>query len=350
MNPPPPWLVPVLTRVADVLAKLRRRLIPREYALLELATMSWVSHAIAAFCELGLPEALSAAPRTAEELASQGFGDRDRVFRLLRALAAYDVVAYAGNGRFTLGYLGRALHGESSAAPAVLYANVWWHAAGHTHLAQGIREGRSGFETAQRTSLFEYCAEHPKAGETFDRAMQALTALFAQAFANAYDFSAAQHIVDVGGGTGALLRPVLHRFPNVRGTVFELPGVVARVPFADRLAAVAGDIFTDAPPSADVYVLSHVLHDWDDGSCVQILQNVRKAMPPNARVLVYELVAQPASNWWTQDRLSDLEMLAMLPGRERTLDEFTALFERAGLHLQRVIPTGAPESIMDLSS
>jgi hypothetical protein len=347
VNTPPPWVVGVLTRLADALAKLRRRLIPAHYGIVELGTISWVAQSLAAFCELGLPEALAGGARTADELSAQGYGDRERLFRLLRALAAYDVVHHAGGNRFALGHLGKALIGADSAAPMLRYANARWHLDGYANLARGIRENLSGFEAAQGRTLFEYFAEHAEAGEIFDRAMQALTPLFANAFADAYDFTGMRHVIDVGGGTGVLLEKALARFPELRGTVFELPSVVARVRATERLQAVAGDIFNDAPPAADAYILSHVLHDWDDESCARILQNVRRGMPADARVLVCELVAPPPNNWWTQDRLSDLEMLAMLPGRERTRDEFAAIFKRAGLRLNRVIATGAPESILE---
>lgn len=347
MSTPPPWVAGVLTRIADALAKLRRRLIPRHFAVIELGTMSWVAQSIAAFCELGLPDALAQNPHTADELAAKGYGDRARLFRLLRALAAYDVVTSIGNERFALGYLGKALAGRDSAAPLIRYANASWHTAGYMHLADGIRSGRPGFDVSQGMPLFAYFEQHPQAGAIFDAAMQSLAPLFAQAFAAAYDFSGMHHIVDVGGGTGALLATVLQRFPHLRGTVFELPSVLQRARLVDRLDAAAGDILTDAPPAADAYVLSHILHDWDDESCVRMLQNVRRAMPEQARVLVYEIVAAPPNNWWTQDRITDLEMMAMLPGRERTRDEFAALFARAGLRLGRIIPAAAPESILE---
>ncbi|HKU67598.1 MAG TPA: methyltransferase [Candidatus Baltobacteraceae bacterium] len=347
MIAPPPWLYRTVARLADVLAKLRRRIIPAHYGIVELGTMSWVSQSVAAFCELGLPHALAHGPRTAQELAAQGYGDRDALFRLLRALAAYDVVEHAGGERFALGHLGKALTGNASAAPMLLYGNAPWHVAAYARLAQAIRQGRSGFELTEGKPMFAYFQEHPEAGALFDAAMQSLTPLFADAFALAYDFSGTPHVVDVGGGTGALLAAVLERYPSVRGTIFELPAVVARVRAIDRLAAVSGSILSDAPPQADAYIFSHILHDWDDESCVRMLQNVRRAMPPHARVLVYEIVAPPPNNWWSQDRITDLEMLAMLGGRERTREEFAQLLERAGLHLDRVIATGAPESILE---
>lgn len=344
---PPAWVVGVVTRIADALAKLRRRLIPRRFGIIELGTMSWVSQSIAAFCELGLPDALASGPRTADELSAQGYGESGKLFRLLRALSAYDVVKYAGRNRFVLGHLGTALSGERSVAPIILYANAPWHTAGYAQLAAGIRENRPGFEVSQGVSLFSYFEQHPQAGATFDAAMQSLTPLFAKPFAAAYDFSKMRHVVDIGGGTGELLAAVLRRFPQLRGTVFELPGVIPRVRTSERLGAVAGSILSETPPAADAYIFSHVLHDWDDESCVRMLKNVRAVMPENARVLVYDIVAAPPNNWWTQDRITDLEMMAILPGRERTREELAALFRRAGLRLRRVVATAAPESILE---
>jgi hypothetical protein len=198
------------------------------------------------------------------------------------------------------------------------------------------------------TGLFEYLQAHPDAGALFDAAMESLSPQFANAFAAAYDFANIEHVVDIGGGTGMLLATVLERHAHVRGTLFERPEVEPRVRAGERLGVARGDMFSDPPPTADAYIFAHVLHDWDDDSCVRILQNLRRAMPSHGRVLVYEIVAAPPNNRWSQDRLQDLEMLAILPGRERTRDEFDALFTRAGFRLHRVIATGAPESILEV--
>lgn len=347
MKTPPPWLAALITRLADALAKLRRSIIPPQYGVLELGTMSWIAQGVTAFCELGLPDALASAPRTSGELEALGYGERERLFRLMRALAAYGVVRYTGAGRFALGRLGRALAGSESMAPMLLYANASWHTQAYFLLAHSMRENRPSFEAAHGMPLFAYLQQHPEARKRFDGAMRALTALFAYPFAAAYDFTGTEHVVDVGGGDGALLSIVLERFAHLRGTVFELPEALESVRTGARLHAVAGNVLNDTPPPADAYVLAHVLHDWDDDSCVRMLTNVRSAMHSSARVLVYEIVAPPPNNRWSQDRLTDLEMLAMLPGRERTREEYAALFERSGLRLIRVIPTGAPESILE---
>lgn len=357
MKAPPLWLVRTVTRLADGLAKLRRLLIPRRFGALELGTMSWVAQSVAAFCELGLPDALADGARTAADLAAQGYGDETMLFRLLRALCAYGVVRYAGRNRFALGHLGKALTGPDSVAPMLLYANASWHVQGHTHLAQAVRTGRPGFDIAQGASLFDYLTANPQAGAVFDAAMQALTPFFAAPFAQAYDFSQMRHVVDIGGGTGLLLAAVLERFPHTHGTVFELAGVAERARrviaergYGESIGVIEGDIFNDAPPSADAYIFSHILHDWDDESCVRMLQNVRRTMAAHARVLVYEIVAPAPNNLWSQDRITDLEMMAMLPGRERTREEFAALFQRAGLRLTRIIAAAAAESIVEAAA
>jgi SAM-dependent methyltransferase len=342
-----------MTRAAGALARLRRRMIPSEYAALELGTGSWVACAVAAFCELGLPAALEREPQSAEELSAAGFGAHDRLFRLLRDLAAYGVTHYAGGGRFTLGHAGKGLVGETSAVEMIRYANAPWHLAGYGGLADGIRSDRSGMQCASGMSLFDFNRRHPQAGALFDRAMYAHATLHAPALAAAYDFSACRRVVDVGGGTGITLACILQRFPKAEATLFEMPESAAHAKQAAldaRIAVVEGDMFADPLPHGDVYVMSHLLHDWDDAACVRILSNARRAMPDRSRLLLFECIAPRPGNAWSQDRLSDLEMLTMLPGRERTREEFEALLASAQLRLLRVIPAGAPESILEAAA
>ncbi len=274
--------------------------------------------------------------------------------RLLRSLAAYDVVRYAGEGRFTLGHVGRGLVGPGSLNAMVRYANAPWHAAAYAQLGAAVRSGRSGFSLTHDTQPFEFLAHNEEAGRLFDAAMASLTAIHAPPFVAAYDFSTFDRVIDVGGGTGLLLAAILDRFPKVRGTLFELPSAAQRAGelarargLEGRLHIVEGDILKQSPPPGDAYILSHILHDWDDESCVRMLENVGSAAPQKARVLVYEIVAQPPNNRWSQDRVTDLEMMAMLPGRERTRGEFLKLLARCRLRLHRVIPTAAAESILE---
>jgi hypothetical protein len=157
-------------------------------------------------------------------------------------------------------------------------------------------------------------------------------------------------VVDVGGGQGVLLQRVLEAHPHLYGVVFDRPGVTeaARTRLAEaglsrRCEVVGGDFFAGVPAGGDAYVLSWILHDWDDEAAARILRNCRAAMSDDGRLLVLELVLSPPNEPHpptAADRLArtlDLEMLAVVGGRERTEAEFRALFGRAGFGLARVL-------------
>jgi hypothetical protein len=176
----------------------------------------------------------------------------------------------------------------------------------------------------------------------------------ARAVATAYDFSQAKGIVDVGGGTGAFLAGILQANPHARGILFDQPSVVAdagglltSAGVADRCEVLGGDFFEAVPSGGDVYILSWIIHDWDDQRSVAILQNCRRAMGDAARLLVLEQVI-PAGNEPSLSKLYDLHMLTLSPsGRERREDEYRALLAAADLRLSRIIPTGVPRSVIE---
>lgn len=333
-------------RCAGALAVLRRRMMPPAYAALEIGTASWMSYALAAFCALELPRALEHGPKPAAQLEREGFGNAHMLERLLRALCAYGVVARSSDGRYRLARTGRALAGNASLAPMIIYANAPWHAAAYHRLAVVIRTGGDGFTAAHGRSLFAYLSQDTDASAAFDAAMQAMSALSAQAFVEAYDFGRVTSVVDVGGGRGALMQAVRAAYANVRATVFDLPHVVSPAS-APEVTFVAGDILHDVPPRAQAYVMSHVLHDWPDEACERMLRNVRAAMTPDARLLIYEMVVPAGANRWSPDTVSDIEMLAMLGGKERTRAEFETLLTRSGLRLNRLLPAAAPEAVIE---
>jgi SAM-dependent methyltransferase len=158
-------------------------------------------------------------------------------------------------------------------------------------------------------------------------------------------------VVDVGGGHGRLLSAILARYPSVEGILFDLPGGIAAAEAGlggplPRCKLVAGDFFEAVPEGANAYLMKKVLHDWSDDDAVRILANCRRAMAPGGRVLVAETVVPPG-NAPDPIKVMDVNMLVVTGGRERTADEFAALFERAGLKAGRVVPTGARVSILE---
>jgi hypothetical protein len=272
-----------------------------------------------------------------EELAERAGADPDALRRLLRYLVARGVFAEESGG-YANTDLSLLLLDEGGWRPWLdlddapgIWAESW------TRLLEAVRTGSPGRDEGW------YYEELGRTGRapSFDVLMAAQVRANAQQVAERYDWSSVAHVVDVGGGNGELLRILLAAHPHVRGTLFDLPQVVARVERADRLEVVAGDVFDDPLPSGDAYVLSQILHGWPDDRAAQILARCAEAGADGARVLLVEgLVSEPP----TADEAGfDLFMLTLSGGRERTLDEFRRLAESVGLALRssQLLSTGS---------
>jgi hypothetical protein len=160
-------------------------------------------------------------------------------------------------------------------------------------------------------------------------------------------------VVDVGGATGNLLAAILARHAGSRGVLFDRPHVVRDAPallkargVEERVTIEPGDFFETVPAGGDAYVLSHVIHDWDEDQCLIILGHCRKAMKPDGRLLLVEMVI-PAGDAPHPGKLLDMVMLVVAGGQERTEAEYATLLNRAGFHLSRVMPTESPVSVME---
>jgi hypothetical protein len=216
-----------------------------------------------------------------------------------------------------------------------------------------VRTGHAAFDRAHGQTFFAYLLEHPDAADNFNAAMTGFAEATRTAVADSYDFSIFDTLVDVGGGHGALLAKVLESTPGLRGMLFDLPAVVEGARreldargLGDRCDFVAGDFFTAVPAGAEGYLLTGILHDWDDPRSLAILRSCRRAIRPDGRLLIGEQVI-PDDPEPFFGKLLDLEMLVLIGGRERTETEYRALLERAGFALQRVIPTAAATSILE---
>jgi len=218
-----------------------------------------------------------------------------------------------------------------------------WHVDIWNHLDEAIYTGDGAAVAAFGHSFWEQLTQtDPAAGSLFDSAMEDAGRLQAALIPRIHDFSRSRQVCDVGGGTGTVLASVLAANPTACGVLFDLPSVIARARpvldragVADRVRVQAGDFFEAVPPDCDRYLLQAVMHDWDDKSCVTILTNMRTAMARDGRVLVFE---QELPHHGGRDlaRLLDLEMLVDTGGgRERTRQQFTSLFARAGLRVAR---------------
>ncbi|MFN8192654.1 MAG: methyltransferase [Nocardioidaceae bacterium] len=314
-----------------------------------------VSSVLAVAADLGIADELAGGPRTAAELATVLSADPDGLQRLLRALTAVGVFEER-DGAFSLGPMGSWLRSDTPGSLRPLARTLTdaalWSAWGH--LGHSVRTGDNAFQALHGMDVWAHRAARPEHNAVFNANMASLSTRYADAVAAAYDFGRHAHVVDVGGGHGVLLEAVLARHPHLRGTVFDQPHVVGHQPpggvesVAARWTAASGDFF-DAVPSADCVLLKWILHDWPDQECTRILRSCRRAIGDDGVVLVVERVlGRPGFE--VEAALSDLNMLVLPGGRERTEEEYDALVRTADLRLRRVIHTEGPMSILELAA
>lgn len=301
--------------------------------------------------DLGLSDLLAAGSRTAEGLARATGADPDTLYRLMHALATVGVYEERPDGSFANTELGEGLRSDvpDSIRPLARTLNSpeLWAAWGH--LGHSVRTGENAFRAVHGVDAWTHRQSAPEENAIFNQTMTMQTSVIATAVAEACDFTGLSTVVDVGGGQGILLEAVLARHPHLSGTVFDQAHVVASQPsssaFAPRWSAVGGSFFEEVP-AADAYLLKSILHDWPDQECVDILETCRRSLRPSGIVLVVETVlGRPGFE--TEAAFSDINMLVMPGGRERTEQQYAVLFEAAGLRLERVVDTPSRMSVLE---
>jgi hypothetical protein len=325
-------------------------------AMTRMITGYWVSQIVGTLADLEIPDRLANGPLTYEELAKKTGCDPEATYRLLRASASIDVVLMAADGRFGLTPLGERLRskvpGSMRESAIALTASGHWLPWGR--LAQAVRHGVRQTPAALGRELFEFYAENPDEGSAFTGAMRNVSASVAEDLANALDTSMAEHVVDVGGASGTIIAALLERNPALHGTILELPHVVPQARAAllelglsPRCNVLEGDFF-ESVPQADIHILKQIIHDWDDEQSVCILSNCSRALRSKGRVALVERVL-PNDGRPSFAPLADLNMLVLLPGRERTVKQYSQLLEAAGLHLDRVIDVSSAMQVIEAS-
>lgn len=304
---------------------------------------------------LRLADRIAAGISALPELAAEVGADPNALGRLLRYLVARGVFAELEPGRFAITGSAEPLRDDH---PDGL--RRWLDltdAIGRADLAFGalldvVRTGQPGYPMVHGRGFWADLAADPGLTASFD-ALMAANREWSAPWLVAQDWSGTQHVMDVGGGNGALLAALLQTHPHLRGTVVELPATAAAADatlttagLSGRYEVITGTFFDPLPTGADTYLLNSILHDWNDADATAILRRCAEAAGPDGRVLLGELVATG-----DEDRLAfthiDLRMLVYLGGRERTLKEFTALTGAAGLAITAVIPAEQGNSLIE---
>jgi ubiquinone/menaquinone biosynthesis C-methylase UbiE len=314
----------------------------------------WHSQCVYVAAKLGIADLLKDGPQSVDELAKRTSSHRASLYRVLRALASLGVFTEEPGQRFALTPTAELLQsdiGGSQRAMATMVGEEHYRAWGE--LLYSVRTGQTAFDHIYGKPVFEFLSQHPEQAALFDQAMTSVHGRETKAMLEAYDFSAFKSLADIGGGNGTTLCEILSRHAGLHGTLFDLPGVIQRaartveqVGLSERVHLVAGDFFESIPSGADAYVLRHIIHDWDDEKSVRILENVRRAMGPEGRLLVVESVIPPGNEPFF-GKLLDVAMLVVPGGQERTAEQYRDLYAKAGFRLARIVPTTQEVSLIE---
>jgi hypothetical protein len=314
-----------------------------------------VSRLLRLVADLDLADKLAeGASRNIAELAIDCGVQAQPLLRILRALASLDVFSVTAEG--DVGHTPRSLLLRTNAPKSLYHAARFWTGHGSWKAWGELDVALTGgvpHQAAWQTSRFAYLKDHPTEARIFDEFMARMPDNRHQAISEAYDFSGARMITDVGGGNGECLRHILGRFPQPRGVVFDRDDVVEAIPANARLSgriSVAGGSFLEkVPEGSDIYLLVRVLHDWSDEDCLTILKNCRAAMPAQARLLIAEhLLETDPKRGRVMGYLIDIQMMAMFgSARERTKDELDKLLSASGFSLLRQISTSSVISVIE---
>lgn len=323
--------------------------------LVQMARAHWLSSFVYVAAQMSLADRVAEAPRTAAELAQSTGCDASSLYRFMRTLAGMGLFTEDVGYRFSLAPLGEALRADTpgSVRSAVLTLAGPLFTKPASELRYSIKTGKTAFEKVFGMPVFEWLAKHAVEKSMFSEAMVGSHGAEPEAVAKAYDFSQFETVVDVGGATGNLLAAILSHHRKPRGILFDLPHVVRDAPalikargLTDRIAIETGSFFETVPAAGGCYLLSHIIHDWSEARCLAILGNCRRAMTPNSRLLIIETVL-PTGNTPHPGKMSDMIMLAVPGGQERTEPEYCRLLEKARFRLTRVVPTESAVSIVE---
>ena len=294
--------------------------------------------------KLDIPELCKDKFQTAEELAITTNSRPEALKRIIETACALGVFEKKGTA-FRLSASGYPLlkNSDESVAHVILWIYEWKRKV-WDHVLYTVKTGKPAFDKVYGKSLFDFLTENPAAQKLFNQVMTQRTRTDAEGILNNYDFSGNKIIADIGGSTGFLLSEILKKHPKTEGILFDFKGItdktenyIKRSGLENRCRIISGDFFTNIPAEADLYILKEVLHDWNDQKVKKILINCRKAMPQHAKLLIIEHLKDINNS---ASLLLDVSMMLTTGGKERTVEEFSALLNETGFKITHVHRAG----------
>jgi hypothetical protein len=271
---------------------------------------------------------------------------------MMRALASVGIFIEIEDKRFELTPMADCLKSGAMRSIALMFNSDWSDKA-WGYFMDSVKTGCTAFEKAHGMPVSDWLEGNPRAAEVFNEANAVKAVNSHRAIVDVYDFSGINTLTDVGGGLGVLMAEILIANPLMNGVVADIPSVIQKAReiirtrgLEDRCEAVECDFFKSIPTGSDAYLMSNILHDWSDEQCHIILKNCHKAMKPESKLLIVEMIV-PFGNQPSIAKLLDLEMLVTTGGCERTEREFKTLLKTSGFKLSRTIATKESISVIE---
>jgi predicted transcriptional regulator len=312
----------------------------------------WKGQILYTGAKIGVFDYLTASPKELSQIARDLNLNETMTYRLLRSIASLGFLKEEEDGRrFSITALGELLrkdHPQTLQGVLLLeegpeHYQIW------KHLSRMIKDGQqNAFISEYGKSIFEYAGQNSDYSKVFNDAMSSYsamhTAMVLEAL-NGYDFTNVSHVCEIGGGQGHLLSHLLSKYNHLNGMILELEHVVnnqdsswpTKMGLQDRCKYIIGNMFEQVP-SADLYIMKMILHDWNDDECIKILSNIHKSAPVKSKVFIVEhIVPDPATPHFS--KLFDIHMMCATTGRERTIEEYKSILSQSGWrHIQTHYP------------
>ncbi|MEG0925215.1 methyltransferase [Chryseobacterium sp.] len=316
--------------------------------MFEILGGMWIACCVKTAAELNIADRLTENPKSISLLAKEVQANEKALYRILRALSSVGIFEEREDNAFVLNDLGATLQSDiHGSVKDFVLANLGEHFPGFMKLTTSVQTGKVPFEDVHGMNLWEYYKKYPELAATFGRGMTGLSNMELEGIIEYYNFKPYKTIADIGGGNGIMMYTILNSAPESSGIIFDEAHVIAEtlksIPenLKNRCTTETGSFFDKVPKGADLYTMKWIIHDWNDGECIQILKLCYDAMPKGARLLIIDAVIPDHSqNEPHLAKLLDIVMMACLTGRERTLSEFKTIVEKAGLKLNCLIHIG----------
>ena len=332
-------------------------------AMLQLINGFHVSRALYVAAKLGLADLVAEGSKSSAELAAATKTNSVALLRVIRVLASVGVFEMQADHRIAKTDITMTLLSE---VPGSLRGWAIDQLGGEHYLAWGellhsVRTGDVAFEQVFGKNAWDHRAENPQSAQEFDEGMSSYIGLHNHAVLNAYPFANLDVLYDLGGGEGRLIETILLACPKLQGMLLEQPHVVPRAKLRlsnsglnKRCEVVEGNIFEAIPENDSdkysAYLLARVIHDWNDELALKILTVCRRSMTHKnvlllvERIMPEDIEANPNTRALT---VSDLNMLVMTGGCERTKTQYSALLEASGFEIVSIRSTETALSVIE---